>query len=702
MIKSFTERNEILRILIVEDVPVDAELMVLQLKEDGFNFNWQRVQNEQDFLQALDTRPDLILTDWCLPQFSGLRVLELLHNRDNDIPVVVVSGSIGEEIAIDALQKGAFDYVLKDRPARLGAAIRHALEEKELRDESKRYLEKLRLADQVFESTGEGIIVTDIDANIVAVNPAFEQITGYTKVEVLGKNPRILQSNHQDRSFFFELWNTLLGTGHWRGELWNRRKNGEVYPEWLTISAVKNSECSITHFVGVFNDISSVKEAQAQLDFLAHHDALTHLPNRTLFRDRLRHALIHAQRENKNLAVLFLDLDRFKTINDTLGHPVGDDLLKQAAERMQQAIRADDTLARLGGDEFVLLLEDDSNAHHAVIVAHKLLQIFNRPMFIDDHALTVTASIGIALFPHDGKDVDTLIKHADLAMYQAKQQGRNTYQFFSSALTTGAFERLIMENALRGAVARNELLLYYQPQINLINRTLVGVEALVRWQHNQLGIVSPGQFIPLAEDMGIIGEIGEWVLNEAVRQMAEWQTQGFDVPLVSVNLSMQQIDREDLAGQISAALERMSIPAKYLELEVTESMIMRQPEQAMRILDNLRKQGISLSIDDFGTGYSSLAYLKNLPLDRLKIDQSFVQEIGRDERGEAIVRVIIALAQNLGLETVAEGVESGEQAQFLEREGCNIAQGYLFARPMPADELIRQCDRYQCSGGRET
>lgn len=700
MIKSFTERNELLRILIVEDVPVDAELMVLQLKEDGLNFDWQRVQCEQDFLQALDNRPDLILTDWCLPQFSGLKVLELLHNRDNDIPVVVVSGSIGEEIAIDALQKGAFDYVLKDRPARLGAAIRHALEEKELRDERKRYLEKLRLADQVFESTGEGIIVTDIDANIVAVNPAFEQITGYTKIEVLGKNPRILKSNHQDRSFFFELWNTLLGTGHWRGEVWNRRKNGEVYPEWLTISAVKNSEGATTHFVGVFNDISSVKEAQAQLDFLAHHDALTRLPNRTLFRDRLGHALIHAQRENKNLAVLFLDLDRFKTINDTLGHPVGDDLLKQAAERMQQAIRADDTLARLGGDEFVLLLEDDSTAHHAVIVAHKLLQIFNRPMFIDDHTLTVTASIGIALFPQDGKDVDTLLKHADLAMYQAKQQGRNTYQFFSSGLTTGAFERLIMENALRGAVARNELLLYYQPQINLLDRSLAGVEALVRWQHAELGLVSPGQFIPLAEDMGIIGEIGEWVLNEAVRQMAEWQAQGFDIPRVSVNLSMQQIDREDLAGQVSAALERMSIPAKHLELEVTESMIMRQPDQAMRILENLRQQGILLSIDDFGTGYSSLAYLKNLPLDRLKIDQSFVQDIGRDEHGEAIVRVIIALARNLELEAVAEGVESEEQARFLEREGCNIAQGYLFARPMPADELIRQSDRYRCSGGK--
>ncbi|CCE22561.1 EAL domain-containing response regulator [Methylotuvimicrobium alcaliphilum] len=698
MTKSFMERNEVLRILIVEDVPVDAELMVLQLKDDGLIFDWQRVQNEEDFLQALDTRPDLILTDWCLPQFSGLKVLELLHNRDNDIPVVVVSGSIGEEIAIDALQKGAFDYVLKDRPARLGAAIRHALEEKELRDERKRYLEKLRLADQVFESTGEGIIVTDIDANIVAVNPAFEQITGYTKIEVLGKNPSILKSNHQDRSFFFELWNTLLGTGHWRGEVWNRRKNGEVYPEWLTISAVKNSEGTTTHFVGVFNDISSVKEAQAQLDFLAHHDALTRLPNRTLFRDRLEHALIHAQRENKNLAVLFLDLDRFKTINDTLGHPVGDDLLKQAADRMQQAIRADDTLARLGGDEFVLLLEDDSTAHHAVIVAHKLLQIFNRPMFIEDHTLTVTASIGIALFPQDGKDVDTLLKHADLAMYQAKQQGRNTYQFFSSGLTTGAFERLIMENALRGAVARNELLLYYQPQINLIDRTLAGVEALVRWQHAELGIVSPGQFIPLAEDMGIIAEIGEWVLNEAVRQMAEWQAEGFDVPRVSVNLSMQQIDREDLAGQVSAALERMSIPAKHLELEVTESMIMRQPDQAMRILDNLRQQGILLSIDDFGTGYSSLAYLKNLPLDRLKIDQSFVQDIGRDEHGEAIVRVIIALARNLGLEAVAEGVESEEQAQFLEREGCNIAQGYLFAHPMPADELIRQSDRYRYSG----
>lgn len=701
MTKASTEHSPLLRILIVEDVPVDAELIVLQLKEDGLLFDWQRVQNESDFLQALDTRPDLILTDWCLPQFSGLKVLELLQKRGSNIPVVVVSGSIGEEIAIDALRKGAFDYVLKDRPARLGAAIRHALQEKDLRDERKRYLEKLRLADQVFESTGEGIIVTDINAKIVAVNPAFEEITGFSKAEALGKTPRILKSRRHEKAFFHEMWNTLLSTGHWRGEVWNRRKNGEIYPEWLTINEVKNSEGLTSHFVGVFNDISAIKETQAQLDFLAHHDPLTHLPNRTLFLDRLGHALRHAQRENHNLAVLFLDLDRFKTINDTLGHPVGDDLLLQAAERMLESIRSEDTLARLGGDEFVLLLEDNSAAQQAVVVAHKLLQIFNHPMVIQDHALTVTVSIGIAVFPHDGKDVDTLLKHADRAMYQAKQQGRNTYQFFSSALTTGAFERLVMENALRGAIARNELLLFYQPQIDLTKRTLAGVEALVRWRHADLGMVSPAQFIPLAEDMGIIGEIGSWVLNEAARQMAEWQAQGFNVPRVSVNLSMQQIDREDLAGQIAAALEKVHVPTGQLELEVTESMIMRQPEQAMHILDNLRKQGILISIDDFGTGYSSLAYLKNLPLDRLKIDQSFVQDIGRDKHGEAIVRVIIALAKNLGLETVAEGVESNEQAQFLETEGCNIAQGFLFARPMPANEIVLEGYLYRCLGDSE-
>ncbi|GAB4267380.1 MAG: hypothetical protein Kow0065_17990 [Methylomicrobium sp.] len=679
-----------MHIVIVEDVPVDAELIVLQLKDDGFLFDWQRVQTEQEFLAALDTWPDLILTDWCLPKFSGIKVLELMRERGIDIPIVVVSGSIGEEIAIEALQQGAYDYVLKDRPARLGAAIRHALEEKKLRDERKHSLEKLRLADQVFESTGEGIIVTDTDAKIVAVNPAFEEITGYTRAEVLGKNPNILKSNRQDRAFFREMWNVLLATGHWRGEVWNRRKNGDLYPEWLTISGVRNHAGDFTHFVGVFNDISSIKEAQAQLDFLAHHDALTRLPNRTLFRDRLGHALVHAKRENGTLAVLFLDLDRFKYVNDTLGHPIGDDLLQKAAERMSQTIRAQDTLARLGGDEFVLLLEDDSTAHHAVIVAHKLLQIFSQPMQIEGHALTVTASIGIALYPNDGDDVDTLLKHADLAMYQAKQQGRNTYQFFSSGLTTGAFERLLMENALRGAVARNELLLLYQPQIDIADRRLIGVEALVRWRHAELGLVSPGQFIPLAEDMGIIGEIGEWVLREAARQMAAWHAQGCKIPRVSVNLSMQQIDREDLVGIVAGILSSVNVPATCLELEVTESMIMRQPEQSMRQLESLRNSGVSLSVDDFGTGYSSLAYLKSLPLNKVKIDQSFVQDIGRNVEGEAIVRVIIALAENLGLETVAEGVETQEQADFLLAEGCRVAQGYLFAKPLTAAEIAEK------------
>ncbi|MES9971548.1 MAG: EAL domain-containing protein [Candidatus Thiodiazotropha sp.] len=678
-----------LQVLIVEDLPYDAELMAIRLMDEGFDLEYTRVQGETAYLEAIAAKPDLILCDWHLPQFSGHRALSLLRQQNLDIPFIIVSGGIGEEAAIDALRQGANDYVLKDRPARLGEAVKRVLEDQQLRAAHRIAEEKLRLAERAFQNTAEGITVTDVNGDIVSTNPAFEAITGYSSEEVMGQNPRILKSGHHEDAFYKEMWETLLQTGHWRGEIWNRRKNGDVFPEWLTISTVKDSHGEITHYVGVFTDITQIKEAQDQINFLAHHDALTQLPNRALFRERFQHALMHARREKSSIALLFLDLDRFKTVNDTLGHPVGDEVLLKVSRRMSQIIRASDTLARLGGDEFVLLLEEQTDAQHAVVVARKLIDLFAKPMIIGEHELVVTASIGITLYPNDGDDPDMLIRHADRAMYDAKQQGRNTYRFFTHALSEGALERLVMENDLRRAISRNELILHYQPIVNLQTRQLHGIEALVRWQHPKQGLIPPGLFIELAEEIGIIGDIGQWVLRSACNQLASWDRDNFRVPRISVNLSVQQIDREGLVSLVSEELKHSGLSPQRLELEVTESMLMRNPDLSRTVLAELRTIGVNFAIDDFGTGYSSLAYLKLLPLDRLKIDQSFVRDIGQDTNDEAIVRAIIAMSKSLGLEAVAEGVEEASQAEFLLKSGCDLSQGYLFSRPLPAEEIFQ-------------
>lgn len=445
-----------------------------------------------------------------------------------------------------------------------------------------------------------------------------------------------------------------------------------------------------SEIIGAWNDITEAREQAERLTFLTHFDPLTHLPNRILLRDRLTQAIHQARRENTTLSVLVIDLDRFKNINDTLGHPVGDELLRVAAARIGEALRPGDILARLGGDEFVLLMRHEATTHQTTQLARGLLQAFSRPMTIQDHQLIVTASIGISVYPTDGEDVDTLLKNAELALYEAKNHGRNDFRFFASSLSAGVLEQLVMETALRDAINRNELVLHYQPQFNLTTGALVGVEALVRWQHPDIGLVGPGQFIPLAEETGIIGEIGVWVLREACRQAVAWQSEGFRVPRIAVNLSVQQLQGESLSRQVAEVLRDTGLEAGRLELEVTESTIMREPDSATATLASLRTLGIKLAIDDFGTGYSSLAYLKRLPLDRLKIDKSFVMDIGHDPSDEAISRAVIGLARSLGLETVAEGIEREDQAEFLRSEGCDIGQGYLYSRPLPAAQIVER------------
>ncbi|HMR02787.1 MAG TPA: EAL domain-containing protein, partial [Candidatus Competibacter phosphatis] len=503
--------------------------------------------------------------------------------------------------------------------------------------------ERLRLVTSVFESAAEGIVITDPDQVILAINPAFSEITGYSAEEALGRKPNLIQSGRHDAAFFQQIWQALEQDGKWHGEIWNRRKNGEVYPELLSISAVKDQAGCVTHYVGVFTDITAIKDFERQLIFLAHHDPLTELPNRILFNDRLTQGILHAARHNTRLAVLFIDLDHFKNINDTLGHQLGDQLLKMVAEELRKTIRACDTLARLGGDEFILLIEDLGGNQDATMVACKLLAVFEKAFFLAEHEIHISASIGISYYPADGQDCDELVKNADAAMYEAKAKGRNNYHRYAKEMTAHALDRLRLEAMLRRSVKNDELLVHFQPQVDMAHGTLIGAEALVRWNHPILGLIPPGKFIPLAEETGFIVTLGEWVLRESCAKLQAWHAAGYRIDSISVNFSIRQFECGDMTGLIEAVLAENGLPPECLEMEITESFIIKA-EDAFRFLEDLRALGVHLAVDDFGTGYSSLMYLKRLPIQRLKIDRSFVADIGRDANNEAIIRAIIMLA----------------------------------------------------------
>ncbi|MGZ0715649.1 EAL domain-containing protein [Pseudomonas palleroniana] len=555
------------------------------------------------------------------------------------------------------------------------------------RDITERQLmqEKLQQAATVFESTAEGVLITDTRQNISAVNRAFSEITGYSEAEALGQTPRLLASGLHDSAFYAAMWHQLTAHGHWQGEISNRRKNGELYPSWLTISAVRNREQLITHFVAVFADISSLKHAQARLDYQAHHDPLTGLPNRTLFENRLQAALNNQQEIGSQGAVLFLDLDRFKHINDSLGHPIGDLLLKDIAVRLKEQLRDIDTVARLGGDEFIILLPGLQQASDAEHLANKLLACFTPPFQAGEHEFFITASIGTSLYPQDGTDVATLVKNADAAMYRSKAKGRNRVESYTRDLTAQANERVALEHELRRAMERDELSLYYQPKLSLSTQAVIGAEALIRWHHPTFGDVPPEHFIALAEENGMILQIGDWVLEQACRQMHLWKKSFEDFGPLSVNLAGAQLRHPNLLGRIEQLLRDYRLEPERLQLEITENFIMSQAEEALEVLHQLKRLGVQLAIDDFGTGYSSLSYLKRLPLDFLKIDQSFVRGLPDDPHDAAIVRAIIALGHSMQFTIIAEGVENPAQQAFLAAEGCEQMQGYIVSLPLPPE-----------------
>ncbi|MGA8262595.1 MAG: PAS domain S-box protein [Arenicellales bacterium] len=545
--------------------------------------------------------------------------------------------------------------------------------------------EKLRLTNQVFTSTREGVVITDIENRIVTVNPAFTEITGYSESEVLGQSPKILQSGFHDRFFYHAMWQSITRTDHWQGEIWNRRKSGETYPEWLAISAVYNERGVLTNYVGVFTDISRIKHSEAEVQRLAHYDPLTNYPNRVLLVSRLEHALELGRRRGTRIALLFCGLDRFKYVNDSLGYGAGDELLQAVSRRIRSTLQSGDTLARFGGDEFVVLMESDREPEGVAQIAQTIVALGESSIELSSgQRVFVGLSVGISMFPVDGDEASVLITHANAAMQQAKIEGRQTYRFYTKGLTEAARERLQMESRLRRAAENQEFELYFQPMMEVASRRIIGAEALIRWRDPEAGIIAPDQFIPLAEDTGLIVPLGRWVLEAACRQLLAWRSAGLEDLNVAVNLSSRQFEVGDLAREVASIVAALGLEPASLELEITESVLMEHGERSVAMLNDLREIGVRVSIDDFGTGYSSLAYLKRFAISKFKIDGIFIKELPENRDDAEIVSTMIGMAHNLNLQVVAEGVETVQQLEFLARHGCDEFQGYLVSAPVPA------------------
>lgn len=545
----------------------------------------------------------------------------------------------------------------------------------------------LNMAKALIDASMDGIMVTDEYGTILSVNPAFTILTGYSESEALGQKPSLLSSGKQGPDFYRMLWSSLKNTGSWQGEIWNRRKNGEVYPEWLTITVVHDARNKRRLYAAIFSDITERKKSEEIIENLAYYDPLTKLPNRQLLFDRLDVAMATAKRMQHGLGLMFIDLDLFKRINDTLGHSVGDQVLCEIASRLRHCVREGDTVARIGGDEMIILMTEMEHTDSIHRVVQRIFSALQQSIDVAGHELHITASIGCSTYPQDGADRDTLLKHADTAMYRAKSNGRNSFQLYSADMNRSSMQRLSLESRLHTALSNNELFLHYQPKLELGSNRIVGVEALLRWNDREQGVIPPDQFIPAAEELGLIGKIGAWALQEACQQCKEWHDAGFDDLHVSVNVSPQQFTRRNLTLDVEQALQVSGLPAHKLDLEITESCAIQNLEEVVQPLNVLRERGITVSMDDFGTGYSSLSMLSQLPLDQLKVDRSFISGIPERNKDQELVSTMVLMAHNLGLNVVAEGIETGTQHDYLKQIGCDQGQGFLFNRPLPPEDI---------------
>lgn len=540
----------------------------------------------------------------------------------------------------------------------------------------------------IFEQSFDGIVMSDANNVILNVNPAFCEITGYSRAEIIGKSPSFLSSGKHDAEFYQTMWHALQEKGVWFGEIWNRRKNGECYPEWLKITAVHNEQGQVTNYIGIFTDISEVKETAARVTHLTNYDTLTNIPNRNLMQTLTTSAMKEAESLQEIVAIIFLDIDKFKRVNDIVGHTGGDELLCEVANRLLSSVRRQDTVSRLGGDEFVIMMTGLKQRDEIHAVLRRVLMRLNKAFRIRRHEISITASLGISFYPLDGKDVHTLMRNADIAMHYAKENGGNRYEIFTMEMNNQIMERLLLESNLRNALSNQECFLVYQPQVSLKTGKIIGVEALLRWKHPHLGLVPPSKFIPIAEESGIIVSIGEWVFHTACREMKHLYDRFGQYLEVAINLSAIQFRQLNLLEMIQNILYETQFPPEFIKVELTESMVMDNIEQTITTLRALKAMNIKISIDDFGTGYSSLNYLKRFPIDQLKIDQSFVREIRTENQEEVISEAIIALAHSMHLVVIAEGVETAQQLAFLRKRHCDEIQGYLYSKPLSYDELV--------------
>lgn len=579
-----------------------------------------------------------------------------------------------------------FPAELRLRPHRIEGEALYLLTIDDLTRQQE-YEDSLALAQQVFDNAAEAVMITDAENRIVRINSAFTRITGWTAEESLGRNPSFLSSGKQSPDFYREMWQTLSEAGVWQGEVVNRRRSGQYYPEWLSISTVRNRQGKVTHYLAIFSDISERKRAEGLIHRYSWFDSLTDLPNKALLIDRINQAIIAAQNEGKPLYLLAFNLNRLKHINDSLGHNIGDEVLKIVAQRLVKATREGDTVSRVTGDDFVVVVPRLSQPHRAINLAERLVESINAPMDIQGNAIHITANAGLSVFPADGTEPDTLLMNADAALNHSRTQGQNKIAFFEPHMNAAILEKINLQGELTAALANQQFLLHFQPQLDLQTQRLTGVEALIRWQHPERGLVSPAVFIPAAEELGLIVQIGDWVIDEACRSLARWRQRGLTELCVAINLSAHQFAHTNLVQTVRDAIVRHGVPPERIELEITEGVAMHDADEVLTRLHELKAIGVQISIDDFGTGYSSLAYLMRFPVDKLKIDQSFVRDMGNSSEADSIVRAIVALAHGLSLAVIAEGVETDAQLDRLKHIGCNEIQGYLLSRPLSFDDV---------------
>jgi diguanylate cyclase (GGDEF)-like protein/PAS domain S-box-containing protein len=714
MHRDLSEQHTKGEVLIVEDTPASLKLLSDLLTEAGYYVR-QAPNGELALWSAQSRPPELILLDIRMPGIDGFEVCRRLKATPelNQVPVIFLSAQHDTDDKVRGFELGAVDFIAKpfqteeilartDAHVKLGRAQKALAEERALLEErvaertaelakeveQRRANEEfLRLASQVFEATQDAIVVTDRDGRIVATNPAFTQISGYTADEVLGQNVALLYAGEPDATSFGSMVQSVLATGHWSGEILARRKNGETYPGLLSASVVRDELGQVINHVAVFMDITERKAEQHLIDFLSNHDALTGLPNRMLARQRFVQTLGAARREGRCVAVMCLDLDRFKSINDTYGHDMGDKALQVVSRYLSETVREGDTVTRQGGDEFQIIVDDDAQLTATIALAQKILSGLRKELVIDGQQITVTSSIGIAVSLTDGESFDELVRNADTALFRAKEIGRDNYAFFTERMDAEIRDKLAIQGQLRGAIARDEFELHYQPQVCLKTGAMVGAEALLRWDSAVLGKVPPNRFIPLAEEYGLVNSIGEWVLESACAQMKVWQDQGLGQIKVSVNLAAGQFANDATVPYVESTLRKFGVAPENIGLEITEGTVMGDPNKAVASLRRLKDIGVSISLDDFGTGYSSLSYLKRFPIDVLKIDKSFVDDVTTNSADAAIALSVISLAHNLNMRVIAEGVETREQVQFLTERGCDEMQGYYFSRPVNAESF---------------